>query len=77
MAAGPYKRHGRDTVNPWLMDRGIPGSTTVEIATLEHIGRIVAGPTLAASELPLTTHAARAAPSTPTAPDEEPTLGLD
>jgi hypothetical protein len=28
-----------DTVNPWLMDRGIPGSATVEIATLEHVGR--------------------------------------
>lgn len=28
-----------DTVNPWLMDRGIPGSAKAEIATLEHIGR--------------------------------------
>jgi hypothetical protein len=28
-----------DTVNPWLMERGIPGSEKAEIATLEHVGR--------------------------------------
>ena len=28
-----------DTVNPWLMERGIPGSSKAEIATLEHVGR--------------------------------------
>ena len=29
----------KDTINPWLMDRGIPGSAKAEIATLEHVGR--------------------------------------
>lgn len=28
-----------DTVNPWLIGRGIPGSATAEIACLEHVGR--------------------------------------
>ncbi len=28
-----------DTVNPWLMEHGIPGSATAGIATLEHVGR--------------------------------------
>ena len=28
-----------DTVNPWLMEHGIPGSATAEIACLEHVGR--------------------------------------
>ena len=28
-----------DTVNPWLMEHGIPGSAKAEIATLEHVGR--------------------------------------
>jgi hypothetical protein len=27
------------SVNPWLMEHGIPGSATAEIATLEHVGR--------------------------------------
>lgn len=27
------------TVNPWLMEHGIPGSGKAEIATLEHVGR--------------------------------------
>jgi hypothetical protein len=27
------------TVNPWLLERGIPGSEKAEIATLEHVGR--------------------------------------
>ncbi len=27
------------TVNPWLMEHGIPGSAKAEIATLEHVGR--------------------------------------
>ena len=27
------------TVNPWLLEHGIPGSANAEIATLEHIGR--------------------------------------
>jgi hypothetical protein len=27
------------TVNPWLMDHGIPGSAKAEIGTLEHVGR--------------------------------------
>jgi hypothetical protein len=27
------------TVNPWLMEHGIPGSEKAEIATLEHVGR--------------------------------------
>jgi hypothetical protein len=27
------------TVNPWLMERGIPGSAKAEIATIEHVGR--------------------------------------
>ena len=28
-----------DTINPWLMEHGIPGSATAEIACLEHVGR--------------------------------------
>jgi hypothetical protein len=28
-----------DSVNPWLMEHGIPGSEKAEIATLEHVGR--------------------------------------
>ncbi|MHB8892702.1 MAG: PNPOx family protein [Candidatus Limnocylindrales bacterium] len=28
-----------DTVNPWLIGRGIPGGATAEIACLEHVGR--------------------------------------
>ena len=28
-----------DTVNPWLMEHGIPGSAMADIATLEHVGR--------------------------------------
>ncbi len=28
-----------DTVNPWLIGHGIPGSAHGEIATLEHVGR--------------------------------------
>lgn len=28
-----------DTVNPWLIERGLPGSAHAEIATLEHVGR--------------------------------------
>jgi hypothetical protein len=28
-----------DTVNPWLMERNIPGSATAEVACLEHVGR--------------------------------------
>ncbi len=27
------------TVNPWLIERGIPGSAKAEIATIEHVGR--------------------------------------
>jgi hypothetical protein len=27
------------TVNPWLLEHGIPGSEKAEIATLEHVGR--------------------------------------
>jgi hypothetical protein len=36
----PWLRHQmNDSVNPWLMEHGIPGSAKAEIATLEHIGR--------------------------------------
>ncbi len=28
-----------DTVNPWLIEHGIPGSASAEIACLEHVGR--------------------------------------
>jgi len=28
-----------DTVNPWLLEHGLPGSAHAEIATLEHVGR--------------------------------------
>lgn len=36
----PWLRHQmNETVNPWLMEHGIPGSAKAEIATLEHIGR--------------------------------------
>jgi hypothetical protein len=41
------------------------------------LGRVVAGPTFAAVELPSPTEAERAAPSAPSAPAEQPTLGLD
>ena len=41
------------------------------------LGRVVAGPTFTAAELPAPTNAERAAPSTPSPPDEQPTLGLD
>jgi hypothetical protein len=33
------RRRVNDTVNPWLLDRHIPGSGKAEIGTLEHIGR--------------------------------------
>lgn len=36
----PWLRYRmNDTVDPWLMERGIPGSAKAEIATLEHVGR--------------------------------------
>lgn len=28
-----------DTVNPWLLEHGVPGSAKAEIATLAHVGR--------------------------------------
>ncbi len=28
-----------ERINPWLLERGIPGSEKAEIATLEHVGR--------------------------------------
>lgn len=33
------RRQMNTTVNPWLMEHGIPGSEKAEIATLEHVGR--------------------------------------
>jgi hypothetical protein len=49
-----------------------------ELDALEALlGRVVAGPTFAASELPSPTDAEHAAPSAPSAPEEQPTLGLD
>jgi hypothetical protein len=36
----PWLRKGvNETVNPWLMEHGIPGGAHAEIATLEHVGR--------------------------------------
>jgi len=34
-----FRQRMNKTVNPWLMEHGIPGSARGEIATLEHIGR--------------------------------------
>lgn len=33
------RRSMNETVNPWLMEHGLPGSAHAEIATLEHVGR--------------------------------------
>ncbi|HEY5275213.1 MAG TPA: hypothetical protein VIK38_01535 [Coriobacteriia bacterium] len=41
------------------------------------LGRVVAGPTFSAAELPSPTDAERAAPSAPSAPEEQPMLGLE
>ena len=41
------------------------------------LGRVVAGPAFAAADLPSPTADERAAPSAPTAPEDQPTLGLD
>ena len=36
----PWLRHRMNvTVNPWLIEHGVPGSAHAEIATLEHVGR--------------------------------------
>jgi hypothetical protein len=36
----PFLRKGvNETLNPWLIEHGIPGSAHAEIATLEHVGR--------------------------------------
>lgn len=34
------RRQVNERVNPWLLERSIPGSTRAEIATLEHVGRV-------------------------------------
>lgn len=41
------------------------------------LDRVVAGPTFTAAEMPSPTDAERAAPSAPSAPEDQPTLGLD
>jgi len=33
------RRRVNETVNPWLIEHGVPGSAHAEIATLEHVGR--------------------------------------
>lgn len=33
------RKRVNETVNPWLIEHGIPGSAHTEIATLEHVGR--------------------------------------
>jgi len=57
----------------WVLE-----ATVAMYPTLESLlGRVVAGPTFSAAELPSPTEAERAAPSASHAPEEQPTLGFD
>lgn len=56
---------------------GLEATVAIYPALESLLGLVVASPTFAAADLPSPTVDERAAPSAPSAPEDQPTLGLD